>query len=180
MANDFFEKTLEEIIIQNKDVISQKGFPLLLDNTIPQFRLPSGKFIDIISFSISDDGHISVKIFELKREVINSDALCQVSDYASEFYLYCYPHFKSISIERFVIGTDVSKDAKALNDAQISIELYLYKYTINGIYFKPYESFYECNHPDLIKQISEPTIGSCEFVSRLKAIDNENSPLRQN
>lgn len=178
MSNDFFEKTLEEIIVQNKEIISQKGFPSLLENTVPQFRLPSGKYIDILTFSINEE-YISAKVIELKREVITPEALCQVSDYASEFYAYCYPHFRGVSMERFVIGTDVSKDAKSLNDAMISIELYLYRYTINGVYFKKYESFLESSHPDLMKVLSEPSPASCLFFETLKGINNQNAPQIQ-
>lgn len=166
MSNDFFEKTLEEIIITNPETISRKGFPKLLENNIRQFQLPSGKIIDILSYKAEGEC-VAFKVFELKRDIIQTDALCQVSSYASELYMLSSPHFKHISIERFVVGTDVSKDVESLINSLISIEVYLYKYTINGILFKQYESFLESNNEEIASILYTPSKDSVKLLERL-------------
>lgn len=173
MNNDFFEKTLEQIIIQNQKIIHQKGFPQLLEHNISQFILPSGCKIDILSFSIDTtlEG-ISFKVFELKREMIQIEALCQVSEYASQLYMLCCPHFKYINIERFVVGTDYSTQVRSIMDAQVSIEIYLYKYTINGVAFKKSESFMESSHNEVDKLLYSTSEESLSLYNKLWTINN--------
>lgn len=173
MANDFFEKTLEQIIIQNQAVIHKKGFPKLLDNTHSQFQLPSGGKIDILSFAIDETyDSVSYKIFELKRETIQVDALCQVSEYASELYTFSSPHFKHVNIERYVVGTDYSKQVISLMESQISIDMYLYKYTIDGILFKKVDSFMETQNEEVNKLLYSTSQESVDLYNKVWTLNN--------
>jgi hypothetical protein len=173
MSNDFFEKTLEQIIIQNQKFIHKKGFPRLLDNTHSQFQLPSGGKIDILSFAIDETyDSISYKIFELKRETIQVDALCQVSQYASELYMLSCPHFKHVNIERYVVGTDYSKQVLALMESQISIDIYLYKYTIDGIAFKQASSYMEAQNEEVNKLLYSTSQESLDLYNTIWTLNN--------
>lgn len=179
MPQDFTEKTLEDIIIENKDKISERGFPAFYQNVVRQFKLPSGKIIDILSFMIVED-ILMVKIFELKRDEIKIDGLCQISDYAYEFFCFTFPHFSNVQIDKFIVGSDASKEVISINDLQIGIELYLYKYTINGLFFKKFESIMNTEHPKMFELLSQETPHSIGFADRLRIINNQNLPAKQN
>lgn len=170
MAKDFSEKTLEEIIIEYKDKLSERNFLPLLENTIPQFQLPSGKYIDILSFAYDGDS-VCYKVIELKRDIITTADLCQLAAYASELYAHSCPHFNHISIERIIVGKDISLEVKLLNEAQLLMDIYLYKYTVNGLFFKKYESFLETENEEIRKLLLEPTSSSSSLMIKLKSID---------
>lgn len=61
IMNDFFEKTLEDIIIQNKDECIKRGFPSFYEITGRQCLLPSGSIVDIFSLEIPSENTIRCK-----------------------------------------------------------------------------------------------------------------------
>ena len=66
MIDNFYESTLEKIIIKNKSEISKNGFPSLYKNVENQYVLSNGRRIDIFSWEVFDN-IFYCKIFELKR-----------------------------------------------------------------------------------------------------------------
>jgi hypothetical protein len=169
MPNDFLEKTLEDIVYENKDTICERGFPFLLDNTLRQFVLPSGRKMDLFSYSISEDS-IQCKIFELKREKIIPKHIIQVLDYSAEVYCYLYPNFKNIHIERVVVGNDIDKSAISLIQDMLNFETYLYKFDYNGLMFNKYKTILELGE-EFLNSILKPDEKTENFKFRLVEID---------
>lgn len=85
----FFEKDLEDLIMEHKDNIDERGFVPLFSNTVQQFILPSGKKIDILSYEKKDDD-IIVYIIELKRGKTKIASLLQAYEYLDELLEILY------------------------------------------------------------------------------------------
>jgi len=169
MPNDFLEKTLEDIIFENKESISERGFPFLLDNTLRQFALPSGKKIDLFSYSISENS-LCCKIFELKRECLKVAHVLQVLDYSNEIFFMTHPSFENVSIERFIVGNDIDSSTVAVVEDIHNLETYLYKFLYNGLYFKKYASKWEFE-PEVLNKMIKPSTDHEKFKLRLEEID---------
>jgi len=151
--SDFLEKTLEDIIYENQDTIHERGFPALHNNTYRQFPLPSGRFIDLLSFTI-EKNVIYISLFELKKENLNIDSLLQLLSYGSEVRVLCSPHFSRVEMDMVLIGSDYDEKIGALLAEMLPVEIYLYKYLINGIFFKRMQSTYELmDHEEIKKTI---------------------------
>lgn len=169
MINDFLERDLEDIVYENKGKIHERGFPFLLDNTIRQFYLPSGKKIDLFSYSILEDS-ISCKIFELKRECLMPPHITQVLDYSTEVYYHLYPGYKNISVERYIIGNDLSEATKSLIEDIINLDVYLYKFGFNGLFFKKWQTKFEIGE-EILDRILTQNEHSEKFKFRLEEIN---------
>lgn len=138
MPNDFLEKTLEDIIFENKSTIFLRGIPEFLKRTFRQFILPSGKKIDIISFEILEE-ELFVQIWELKRDVINIDAICQAYDYLWEF-MGAVHDFKKINSEIILIGKQYNP-ISIMSDIKSKISIFTYSYGMDGITFNVCRTF---------------------------------------
>lgn len=149
MPSDFLEKTLEDIVFENKSIIHTKGFPKFKKNVFRQVAMPSGRKIDIFSYEIKD-GKLYADIFELKLDRINTDAVCQAYNYFSELFQVIEGGFRSFDIHIVLIGRKYDT-IDIFNKMNLSYSCYTYDYTMDGIMFtchrernekfKPEESF---------------------------------------
>lgn len=133
MASDFLEKTLEDIIYENRKVIHLRGLPKLRTNAYRQFILPSGKKIDILAFEIFE-GTLRCDIYELKKDIINSDAICQAFGYYQEIKCLTKPFFRRIEARILMIGRKY-EPVSVLDSLPIPIDVYTYQYLMDGISF---------------------------------------------
>lgn len=149
MPNDFLEKTLEDIIFENKNVIHSYGLPRFKSKSFRQVILPSGKKIDILGFEIIK-GYINFDIYELKREIINPDAISQAFGYLDEIVNLINGSFKGWSAEIIMVGKKYDP-LSMIKYSTVPIRVYTYDYRLNGInfteasrnqrYFEPHEAF---------------------------------------
>lgn len=132
MQSNFSEKTLEEIIFKNRDKIHEYGFEVLLPNTFRQFRLDSGKIIDILSYDITET-EILLYVIELKKGR-TFEALEQAYGYMDELLFELKPRFDKIYSKVILVGNEVTP-TPLLNFLAHPTETYTYDYTIDGIVF---------------------------------------------
>lgn len=132
--NDFFENTLESIILNDKEEAVNRGFPSFLSETKSQFRLKSGKIIDIIT---CDRGILfKGKLFELKRDVVTVCAAIQALKYRDELESELYAEgFESVLIDIYLIGTNIEDALAIMLKSGLKIEVILYQYALNGMWF---------------------------------------------
>lgn len=133
MASDFLEKTLEDIIYENRKIIHLRGLPTLRPNAYRQFILPSGKKVDILAFEIQN-GCLMCDIYELKKDIINSDAVCQAFGYYQEIKCLTKPFFRRIEGRIIMIGRKY-EPVSILDSLSIPIDVYTYEYLMDGIRF---------------------------------------------
>lgn len=141
MPSDFLEKTLEEMVFFNQEEAINRGFPEFYKNTKNQFRLPSGKIIDIFSFEIIDDVFYC-KIFELKRDQINIQTAYQAIGYGREVAKLTGSYYKSKDIQLYLVGSDMDTEFFNLSSWGANFHAYVYQYKIDGIKF---EAMSSCN-----------------------------------
>lgn len=149
MLNDFLEKTLEDIIYNNRDVIHSRGLSKIKSNAYRQVILPSGKKIDILGFEIKS-GVLCCDIYELKREVINADAICQAFNYYTELKFITKNFFSNIDAKIIMVGRKY-EPVSIINALPVPIDVFTYEYYMDGIVFNevsdrytsftPHESF---------------------------------------
>lgn len=162
MANsNFLEKNLEDIISENISTIEEKGFPYLLLCTKRQFPLPSGRFIDLVSFQI-EGKNITLRVFELKRRILNFDSLTQLYSYCIELYTLLYPYFDNINIDKFLIGAEIEFGLQLMLSHVADIEAFTYEYKIDGISFKRFNPLWERTNEELLTEF-KPTKTSAIF-----------------
>jgi hypothetical protein len=133
---DFLEKTLEDIIYQNRHFIVERGFPVPEDNMLRQVMLPSGTRMDLFAYDILDENSIRCTIYELKKGEINIDSLIQISAYHFEVRGLLQPHFQNILIEKILVGSCWSPEFYAVFNALSDTFVYIYEYLIDGIQFE--------------------------------------------
>lgn len=133
---DFLEKTLEDIIYQNRHFIADRGFMMPEPNMIRQFILPSGMRMDLFSYDIKDDNTINCTIFELKKGEINISALVQVSAYYYEIRGLLEAHFQNINITQVLVGSSWSSEFYSVFEHLSNIKVFIYEYLIDGIKFE--------------------------------------------
>lgn len=178
MQDNFFEKTLEELIFNNINKATERGLPFFYPNNIRQFRLPSGTIIDVISFEFSEN-HLNIKIFELKRDKITAESIFQVLGYENEIFTLCFPHFPDINIENILIGKDMDANVFLVNNGQFNLEVYLYKYTFDGVFFNQQAKYNDFEYEELCKKLN-PGDKSFNFIDRLKGIQEANLKTKTN
>lgn len=135
MPSDFLERTLEDIVFDNRDKIHMKGLKRLKSKSFRQVILPSGKKLDILSYDISNSGHLSFDIYELKRDYINIEAVCQAYNYYNEIGQLIDGHFKSWDASIVMVGKRYD-NISILAGMKIPISVYTYEYGYDGITFK--------------------------------------------
>lgn len=167
--SDFLERNLEDIIFENKETVSERGLTFFLDNTLRQFVLPSGKKIDLFSYSINGTS-LSAKIFELKKDCLQYPDLIQVIEYESELYRNIYHNFSDIHIEKILIGNSTDKTTEYLAQDMLHLEVFTYKYMMDGIYFKRIYFAHELTREELDMQL-KPLESGANLTFRLKEID---------
>jgi len=133
MPSDFLEKTLEDIIFENKDFIHNHGLPKFRKTVFRQFVLPSGKKLDIFSYDLID-GNIVIDIYELKRYEINADAICQAYNYFMEVSGFVAARFKSIDIHIIMIGRYYDP-IMIFEKINLPFSVYTYDYKLSGMTF---------------------------------------------
>ncbi len=131
---DFLEKTLETIIFENQETIKERGFTEILEITERQFRLPSGKIIDLLSWDIQGDV-LFVNVIELKKGCIDEAAFFQGLDYYCEFLGITLGCFADVKAELILVGNSLSYNVNRLKTLNIPVTPYLYKYNYDGITF---------------------------------------------
>jgi hypothetical protein len=137
MPIDFLERTLEDIVFENRSIIHQYGFPGLKNNTFRQLILPSGKKIDILSFDI-ENGRITMDIYELKRDVINTDAICQAYGYFIELWQIMGGGFKAMDLHIIMVGR-YYEPIPIFEKMALPFSVFSYDYQLNGISFKKHQ-----------------------------------------
>lgn len=133
MPSNFLEKTLEDIIYENRKEIHYKGLPKFKKVAFRQVYLPSGRIIDILSYDLSN-GYINFDIYELKKDYINNDAVCQAIRYWDEIEQLIKGSFKGYSVKIIMIGKN-SDQMPFLDHLNIPVSVYEYDYQLNGISF---------------------------------------------
>jgi hypothetical protein len=134
MLSDFLEKTLEDIIYNYSHKIHEQGFCEFYLNKERQFRLPSGRIIDILTWEIKGDV-LYFKIIELKRGCCDEAAFWQGLAYLNEFVAYIYPHFSNIRSKIILCGRSISENIENLLMVTGHAHAYVYKYAYDGIRF---------------------------------------------
>lgn len=133
MPNNFLEKSLEDIIYENNDEIHSRGLSKFKNTTFRQFELPSGKKIDLITYSLFR-GSISVDIYELKKEQIDTATVYQLYNYAHEFLGMVSDEFQIVNIKLVLVGK-AYQPISILEAVNLPIEIYTYEYAMTGIVF---------------------------------------------
>lgn len=169
--NDFLEKNLEDIIYDNQNDISKRGFNEILQITERQFRLPSGKIIDLLTLDIVGDV-LCVNIIELKKGVIDSAAFFQGLNYYNEFLSIVLGCFADVKAELILVGNSATQEIRDLLPLNAPVVPYLYKYDYDGIYFtKVHGSFIKEVIPIYNEMYVQNTISdstSIEFSNLLR------------
>lgn len=146
MPNDILEKTIEDIIYENRKMIHARGLAKLKDKAFRQVILPSGKKIDILGFEISD-GDLYCDIYELKRQVINADAISQAYGYYQELKNLTKNHFKSFNAQIILVGRKYEQ-VPVLDALSIPVHVYTYEYKMDGIWFVEMKNTYSLPEPN--------------------------------
>lgn len=136
---DFFEKTLEEIVFENRSIIHERGLPIFFKNSIRQMALSSGKRMDIFTWEINAD-MISARIIEFKREEFSESGYFQSVTYYMEVLMELVGHFKYANIEIVLIGTGFNNNVEAAINTSDAIIAYTYEYKFDGLFFRRYNS----------------------------------------
>lgn len=135
------ERQLEDLMFEHADELHERGFIKFHKHIRRQVTLPSGLIIDLISFEVIDNA-LKFKLIELKRDVINWDALVQLNNYFTEIADCIFNHFDVVEWELILVGSDIDVRFSALSESLSKhVKMYLYSIGFNGI------SFAEINLP---------------------------------
>lgn len=132
---NFVEKDLETMICENAESMKSSGFIHFYKNIYRQMRLPLGGIVDIFTYEISGST-FSASVIELKRGIINSDAISQILKYGSEIHYLLSSKFKyNVDIGMYLVGS--SRDENLYSETYFINNLYIYEYyfNINGLSF---------------------------------------------
>lgn len=140
--NEFFEKTLEEIVFDKRETIHEKGLDIFYKHAERQVCL-RGKRIDILTWEIVDNV-IFARIIEFKREKLNEAALFQAAEYYIDFILCTMSNFKDYKVEIVLIGTESCKNIGLITPLTNLIKVYEYHFGFDGISFKPASPDADC------------------------------------
>lgn len=146
MPSDFLEKTLEDIIFENRHAIHNHGLPKFKNTVFRQLILPSGKKLDIFSYDLID-GHIEIDIYELKRHSINTDAICQAYNYFMEVLQYTSGKFKSIDIHIIMVGRYYDP-VMIFEKMGLPFSVYTYDYKLSGMTFLKHQERRQLKTPN--------------------------------
>lgn len=164
----FLEKTLEDIIFENRGQIHEKGFCKLYENCERQFVLPSLKKIDILSWEVRDEV-LYAKIIELKRNICDEIAFWQGVGYYAEFMPKVINHFKECHIDLVLCGSDYSSQVWDLCFFDIPLEIFTYKYAWDGVRFENWHTkLLISDHKNWRLTNKVNTVEHLDFANRLK------------
>ena len=135
MENDFLEKTLEDIVFENKFNIKERGFPMFYENLDRQVYTKNGKIMDLVNFE-EKDGVYYFTIYELKKGKIDFSAYSQVLSYYFEEVIRVKSLFKNFKVNLVLIGNSYEENVLIACAASDIIDVYIYKYDYNGIIFE--------------------------------------------
>lgn len=135
MPNDFLEKTLEEIIFENRDKVHGRGFPNFLANAKRQFIMPIYGTCDIFSWEISEKS-FKGKIFELKKDKVDINTLSQVIGYGKQLDAILINRFQNIDISLYAIGNEIDTNVLNLAYWGLNVHIYTYDYSFDGLVFE--------------------------------------------
>lgn len=168
MGSDFLEKTLEQLIFLNRKVVHERGLPAFYKNAERQFRLPSGKIIDIFSFEFVHENSLHCRIYELKKDLLTIDSFLQILNYYNEIFGLLYPSFASIKVEGILVGSGITPDLEGIEEPITDISFYVYRYDFDGLKFEKQEKCSDYTPEELKGYISEKEIN---FLTRLREMD---------
>lgn len=153
MAISFLEADIEKMIFDNKTTIKDRGFAKIYEQAQRQFRLPSGKIIDILAWKETNDCY-SFQIIELKRGEINLDTLAQAIEYFKEHLLTtAVKTGKHIEYDIILCGDTISESLDTLLFVGLKIRAFVYKFDFNGLFFSQVEGWnYEEGLPPILKK----------------------------
>jgi len=135
---NFLEKNLEDIIFENKELLSDRGLVnIFYKNTKRQVIMPFGRKIDMLTWGIVDDV-IYARIIELKKDCVGYNALYQSVQCYIDFIATISGYFKDYKIEIVLIGDCVSGDIKDIGCTSDLFRFFDYTYKLDGIYFREY------------------------------------------
>lgn len=134
MPTDFLEKTLEDIIFENRHRIHERGFPSFFKNAQRQYRLPSGKIIDILTWEVRGDV-LHAKVIELKKDNNGESAFWQAIDYCGELFMAVFHEFTNIYIQPIICTNYLSNNIENLMYIRSNVVAVSYKYEYGGIAF---------------------------------------------
>ena len=150
----FLEKDLENLLLEaNDELLDERGLCTELGvNKRNQVYLGNYGTCDIIGWRRwSEDVYgkiyqgLDITIVELKKDLIDIDAILQVIRYTKgvEQYLKKRKIKDRYKIKPVLIGkrVDLETNACYLFDYIKNLDVYTYKYEINGIYFKEAKGF---------------------------------------
>jgi hypothetical protein len=148
----FLEKDLENIIWESdNDSLPRKGLEIYGEKKIRQKRIGNYGISDIISYSrpvyLKNHGKGgyelqkgTINIFELKKDKISVSSFMHVLGYAKGVETYLEQREKDdlYEIKMTLIGREIDADSAVtyLTDFVDSLEIYNYKYGIDGLEFK--------------------------------------------
>lgn len=146
MPNDFYEKTVEDLIFDNRANIHLHGLPKFRNTSFRQFVLPSGKKMDIISYDIIE-GNLIVDIYELKRLSIDTDAVCQAYNYYTELLSITSSRFRSVEIQIIMIGRTFAP-IPIFEKMNLPFSVYTYDYKFTGVSFQKHQTKLQPHNTD--------------------------------
>lgn len=153
----FLEKDLEDIIYNSvidknmAQFISERGLGRIFNDDRKQvckrqLKINGGGVADIVIFERNPyyKDHIHFSVIELKRGVINKQALYQCQGYVDAISAYLSSRSIKHTSFGYVIGASVNIELDNDEIGEIGyIEPYVYSYGLDGLYFNKVEQQYE-------------------------------------
>lgn len=143
--SNFLEKTLEDIIMSNLDKMPSKGLDVFYKNTVNQIPFDT-KIADIFTWEEIDDV-LHCRIIELKKDCVDEAALWQIFNYKIDLFLFIFkkiPYIKDIKIDLILIGSSFNENIELIS-SYLGLNLYTYKFDIDGIVFQKYNHWFNDN-----------------------------------
>lgn len=157
------EKQLEDLIFDNRQSMADRGLCPFYAYTERQYKLPSGRIIDLFTFEIKDD-ILYAKIVELKKDELNEAAIWQIGIYYEELLLLTLGYFKDYQIDLILVGDGMNFNVSRLVMMNCIIQAYTYNFGINGLTFVRFDN----SSTALKARKFEPEPACTEFCDKLK------------
>ena len=145
---NFLEKDLESIIyesfanLKDRQQLVNRGLYHIEDAgyMARQVRIGNYGIADLITMR-RDESIIQIYVYELKKNVVNIDALIQCSRYARGIRSYLTKRFPTckIFVDCVLIGARIDESSDwvyLFNESLKNVSVYTYKYELNGLKFK--------------------------------------------
>lgn len=160
--SDFLEKTLEDIVYENRYRIYKRGFIDFYFCTERQFTLPSGARMDLFTWELRGEV-LFCKIIELKKERVTADSLWQILRYYDEIFFGLYKQFSGLKIDLVLVGNGITDNIDSVSTLIPQLSVYEYKYNFDGISFFKTNFFSEdelkrINHEQPYREPNESTL----------------------